>query len=63
MMRKVLEEAERNKVSMKDLFTNSYLLKPLLISGALMFFQQFSGINAVLYNLATIFKVGNNKIH
>lgn len=30
-------------------------MKPLLISCAIMFFQQFSGINAVIFYSATIF--------
>ena len=58
-MQNALDEAKKNKTTVKDLFVNSYLLKPLLISVALMFFQQASGINAVLFNMASIFKVSN----
>ncbi|XP_045595886.1 facilitated trehalose transporter Tret1 [Procambarus clarkii] len=54
-MREAQEESERNKISMKDL-TEPYILKPLLICLALMVFQQLAGINAVLFNLATIFE-------
>ncbi|KAK7066789.1 Solute carrier 2 (Facilitated glucose transporter) member 8 [Halocaridina rubra] len=50
-----LDEAKKNKTSPKSLFT-SYLFKPLSISLALMFFQQFSGVNAVLLNLTSIFQ-------
>ncbi|XP_018012769.1 facilitated trehalose transporter Tret1 isoform X2 [Hyalella azteca] len=50
-----IEEAQRNKASFRDLKT-PYILKPLLISLALMFFQQTSGINAILFNLNEIFK-------
>ena len=31
------------------------IAKPLIISTGLMVFQQFSGVNAVLFNAATIF--------
>ncbi|KAB7498627.1 Facilitated trehalose transporter Tret1, partial [Armadillidium nasatum] len=47
-MRKSLEERKRNKATLKDL-KKPYILKPFLISMGLMFFQQFSGINAVLF--------------
>lgn len=55
MMRESIEEAKRNKASFRDLL-KPYNLKPLLISIALMFFQQFSGINPVLFNLSIIFQ-------
>ncbi|XP_068206136.1 facilitated trehalose transporter Tret1-like [Palaemon carinicauda] len=62
MMRDDLEEARKQKSSIKDMFVNAHLLKPLSISLALMFFQQFSGINAVIFNLTSIFKEAGTDI-
>ncbi|XP_066964873.1 facilitated trehalose transporter Tret1-like [Macrobrachium rosenbergii] len=62
MMRADMEEARENKVSVKDLLVNPHLLKPLTISMALMFFQQFSGVSAVLVNLTSIFKEAGTSI-
>ncbi|MPC82771.1 Solute carrier family 2, facilitated glucose transporter member 8 [Portunus trituberculatus] len=36
-----------------------YILKPFFISLTLMFFQQFSGVNGVLFNLTIIFSVSH----
>ena len=55
----VLEEVKREfreqkligSVSYVNLFTDSVYLRPFLIVMALMFFQQFSGINAVFFYL------------
>ena len=60
----VLEEVKREfreqkligSVSYVNLFTDSVYLRPFLIVMALMFFQQFSGINAVFFYL----KVSSN---
>ncbi|KAF2359665.1 Sugar/inositol transporter [Trinorchestia longiramus] len=49
-----IEIAKANKASFRDLKT-PYILKPLLISLSLMFFQQASGVNAILFNLNAIF--------
>ncbi|CAL4062422.1 unnamed protein product, partial [Meganyctiphanes norvegica] len=47
-------------VGIKDML-KPYILKPLGISLSVMFFMQFAGINAVLFNLAAIFKsTGSN---
>lgn len=56
LMRQSLEDARLNKATLKDL-AKPYIFKPLMISLALMFFQQFSGVNSVLFNLTTIFSV------
>ncbi|KAK8736027.1 hypothetical protein OTU49_005188 [Cherax quadricarinatus] len=61
MMRQSLEDARRNKASIRIL-TKPYIFKPLMISLSLMFFQQFSGINPVLFNLTTIFHDSGSKI-
>jgi facilitated trehalose transporter len=37
-------------------------MKPLLISMALMFFQQFSGINAIIFYSASIFQEAGSTI-
>ena len=55
----VLEEVKREfreqrligSVSYVNLLTDSVYLRPFLIVMALMFFQQFSGINAVFFYL------------
>ena len=60
----LLEEVEREfreqkligSVSYANLLTDSVYLRPFLIVMALMFFQQFSGINAVFFYL----KVSSN---
>ena len=48
--------ATADSASFKQLFSDSVYLKPFAISMALMFFQQFSGINAVLFYLSAIFQ-------
>ena len=48
-------------VSFKDLLSKRIYLQPLLISSGLMFFQQFSGMNPVLFYLQEIFiKAGSH---
>uniref|UniRef100_A0A1L8DF37 Facilitated trehalose transporter Tret1 n=2 Tax=Nyssomyia neivai TaxID=330878 RepID=A0A1L8DF37_9DIPT len=56
-------EAERSasRNAMLDLLKRSNL-KPLLISLGLMFFQQLSGINAVIFYTVTIFKDAGSSI-
>ena len=48
--------AKKNQIKFTELFSVSYL-KPLGISLGLMFIQQFSGINAVMFYSVSIFKV------
>ena len=48
--------AKKNQIKFRELFSVSYL-KPLAISLGLMFIQQFSGINAVMFYSVSIFKV------
>ncbi|KAK3886053.1 hypothetical protein Pcinc_009786, partial [Petrolisthes cinctipes] len=54
VLRQNQEEMSKNKTTLKDL-KKSYILKPLIIIVAIMFFQQTSGINAVVFNLNDIF--------
>jgi facilitated trehalose transporter len=46
---------------MRDLMGKAYL-KPLLTSLGLMFFQQFSGINAVIFYTVSIFEMSGSTV-
>ena len=48
--------ARKNQVKFKELFNLAYF-KPLGVSIGLMFIQQFSGINAVMFYSVSIFRV------
>ena len=50
-------ESENNKVSMKEVFGRKSTIRALTIGFGLMFFQQMSGINVVVFFSTTIFKV------
>ncbi|KAK6618116.1 Facilitated trehalose transporter Tret1 [Polyplax serrata] len=52
---------ERSESVLKDLFSPT-CLKPLVILIGLMFFQQMSGINAVIFYTVTIFKDAGSSI-
>ena len=56
-MKVAAAEQRENKGSIRDL-AKPYVMKPFIISMAVMFFQQTSGVNALLFNLDSIFKVG-----
>ena len=45
------EQKKVGKVSYLSLITNKVYFKPFLIMNALMFIQQFSGVNAVMFYL------------
>jgi facilitated trehalose transporter len=53
--------SKKQDTHFKDLFRRDYL-KLAFISLGLMFFQQFSGINAVIFYSTTIFKMTNSDI-
>jgi len=57
-------EAERNdpnsRISYQQLFSNSMYLKPFAFSLTLMFLQQFSGINQVIFYLQLTFEKSNS---
>ncbi len=57
--REIVERHEEQQaigsISFKEFLTKGVYVKPGLIMVALMFFQQFSGVNAVLFYLTDIF--------
>ena len=57
-LKEIVANDQQTNMSFKDLIA-PHVLKPLIISLGVMVFQQFSGINAVLFNLQTIFAVYN----
>ena len=57
---KVLADAENLKIS--ELFVAAHV-KPLLVSMGLMFFQQLSGINAVMFYSVNIFRLSGSSIN
>ena len=50
------DQKSLGNLSYVKLLTDAVYLRPFLIVMALMFFQQFSGINAVNFNLVSIFQ-------
>lgn len=56
------ESPAKKQSSFSAILRDISLIKPLLISVALMFFQQFSGINAVVYYSVTIFQEAGSSI-
>ncbi|XP_045107890.1 facilitated trehalose transporter Tret1-2 homolog [Portunus trituberculatus] len=61
MLRASVEERQQSTASCSDL-RKPYILKPFFISLTLMFFQQFSGVNGVLFNLTIIFSSAGSNI-
>ncbi|XP_018019695.1 facilitated trehalose transporter Tret1 [Hyalella azteca] len=61
-MRLALHERNTKQVHFTELFLTPHLARPFMVSVTLMFFQQFSGANAVLFNLSTIFKSAGTDI-
>lgn len=55
-MNEHLKQSAEKKASLKELM-QPYILKPLIITLLLMVFQQWVGVNAVIYNIKTIFQV------
>ena len=54
--------AKKNQLKFSELFSFSNF-KPLAISLGLMFIQQFSGINAVMFYSVSIFKAAGSTIN
>ncbi|GJQ75915.1 hypothetical protein Trydic_g17975 [Trypoxylus dichotomus] len=53
---KLVEEANANKAGIKDLFASRANRKAIISGIGIMIFQQFSGINAVIFYTVTIFQ-------
>ena len=51
-------QARKHRLRLKEILSLAYV-KPLAVSMGLMFTQQFSGINAVMFYSVSIFRVGN----
>ena len=56
MQRRYQEQQKIGSVSFVQLLTDKVYLQPFLLMLALMFFQMFSGINAVNFNMVSIFQ-------
>lgn len=54
--------AKKHGLRVKEVFSASHM-KPLAISIGLMFFQQFSGINAVMFYSVSIFELAGSSIN
>lgn len=59
---KFIEEANANKVGIKDLFSSRANKKAIISGIGIMIFQQFSGINAVIFYTVTIFKSAGSSL-
>ncbi|XP_077297723.1 solute carrier family 2 member nebulosa isoform X2 [Arctopsyche grandis] len=57
-----VEESRNNPVSFKQAFSKRSAILAFVICMSLMLFQQFSGINAVIFNVTTIFKSASDAI-
>lgn len=53
--RKVLEETKNKKISFLTLLKSKAILKSFVVAYGLMFFQQFSGINIIIFYASDIF--------
>jgi len=60
-MKAAQKNQEQNQSRIRDLMTMRYL-KPLFISLGLMFFQQLSGVNAVIFYTESIFEKSQSSI-
>jgi MFS family permease len=61
LIQNAIEEAQKNKGSVADIFKNKGNLKALTISAGLISFQQLSGINVILFYSQSIFiKTGSS---
>lgn len=57
-----LDAANQNKASIKDLFSSRANVNALIIGLSLMLFQQLSGVNAVIFYTADIFKASGSSL-
>lgn len=58
-----LKESTQSSASLRDTFNQKAVIKAILISFALMFFQQFSGINVIILYSSNIFKMTGIKLN
>lgn len=58
-----IEEAKRNKVSFSDIIRSKATKKALVIAYGLMFFQQLSGVNSVMFYSSQIFNKAGSDLH
>ena len=56
------KEEERGSITLVELLTERRYLFPLLVVIGLMFFQQFAGVNAVIFYTARIFEQAGSKM-
>ena len=59
----IKNEEETGTASFKEFFTGKEYLKPLAILLFLMFLQQYSGDNAVIFNLTKIFEAAKTGLN
>ncbi|KAI4461916.1 sugar transporter [Holotrichia oblita] len=59
---KFIEEANANKAGIKDLFASRANKKAIISGVGIMIFQQFSGINAVIFYTVMIFKSAGSSL-
>ncbi|XP_031787825.1 facilitated trehalose transporter Tret1-2 homolog isoform X1 [Nasonia vitripennis] len=58
----ILDEAKRNSVSFFEAIQGKAAIKGLIIGFGLMFFQQLSGVNAIIFYASTIFGKADKSI-
>ena len=59
--RKAEASGQHEMIQLRE-FLKSPVVKPFAISMGLMFFQQFTGINAIIYNTVSIFQTAGSTI-
>lgn len=57
-----IDEAARNKASIRDLISSKANIKALIVSLGLMIFQQLSGVNAVIFYASSIFEAAGSSL-
>nr|XP_053632655.1 solute carrier family 2, facilitated glucose transporter member 8-like [Cherax quadricarinatus] len=60
-IKRTLDDAKRSKASFRDIL-KPFNMKPLLICLSILFFAQCSGVTAVLFNMAIVFKDSGSKM-
>lgn len=60
--REIMAELERNRTSFSEAIRTKAAIKGLIIGFGLMFFQQLSGVNAIIFYSTSIFKSASESI-